>query len=106
MTKLTLPIEIGKNYVRRDGVVIAAQKSPPPFSADVCYVGINPTPTDDNNDYVWMQTGRTRTEGMDLFDLIGDGYQPTDYRDVLQMIIDGAPLQFISSPSTKHQAVG
>jgi hypothetical protein len=50
---LTLPIQVGKRYVRRDGVVVEAQKGP-----GQCVYVAHGLPNDTPLDYVYDQTGR------------------------------------------------
>lgn len=57
MTKLTLPIEIGNRYVRRDGVVVTAIKPYAEFDGEA-YVGTDLWPTSDPDAHVWIGTGR------------------------------------------------
>lgn len=54
---LTLPIQVGKQYVRRDGAVVTARKHEPGLSEDTVYV---PVDADDVYDsHVFIRTGRS-----------------------------------------------
>ena len=54
---LTLPIEIGKKYIRRDGTIITAQSPHSDFVFDLVYVGTHATATAESLMYAWIDSG-------------------------------------------------
>lgn len=72
MTKLTLPIQIGRRYVRRDGVVVTARKFPLDSENSVVYVGPLDTPPSGSLDVVWRRSGSHSTHLISPLDLIAD----------------------------------
>lgn len=88
--KLTLPIEIGRRYVRRDGQVVTAEDYE--GAVECAFVG---------DAIVDVQTGRARANpSIDRpYDLIADApeepatYAITDYADVLRAIADGRVVE-------------
>lgn len=71
---LTLPIEIGKMYVRRDGQVVTAKASHEHLD-DGCVSVVNDgiEVTLHSESHVWADTGRVQTHGGDKwFDLVAD----------------------------------
>lgn len=74
MTKLTLPIEIGKKYVRRDGVVVTAEKD-----ADgdcLAFVGNADDDRARGFNFAWRSTGTIRHYSQADYDLISDYIEP------------------------------
>lgn len=72
--KLTLPIKVGKKYVRRDGVVVTAQAPYSGFDKRCCYVGTADKPERDGGIHVWSESGRVSSyvEVNRQFDLVAD----------------------------------
>ena len=70
MTKLTLPIEFGKRYRRRDGVVVIARKGSGMLAYVGDYVYSDRVSIDE---LVWLGTGRVSRHGRESpFDLVAD----------------------------------
>lgn len=59
---LTLPIEIGKRYVRRDGAVVEARKARSNTDPSYVYVGKKAEATLNADDYVYIDTGKVWSE--------------------------------------------
>jgi hypothetical protein len=78
MSKLTLPIVIGKRYVRRDGVTITAKTAHPGFTTSAVYVGnIDPCSNNCGEVHVHRNTGRAILAGRDhASDLVADYIAP------------------------------
>lgn len=98
MTKLTLPIEIGRRYVRRDGKVVTAKLCGLRELANVQIDGERDFGR--GNDLVFLRTGSVDAAGpADPHDLIADApeepttYAITDYAEVLRAIADGRAVQ-------------
>lgn len=74
---LTLPIEIGKKYVRRDGKVVRAQPGGVGLCQGIAYVGDgSPSDADQN---VWLNSGLVALyakDGTSGFDLAADYIEP------------------------------
>lgn len=70
--KLTLPIEIGRKYVRRDGVVVTAQERHPGIDSGCAYVG-DGEPREKGTLHVYQETGRVWSdESSSRLDLVAD----------------------------------
>lgn len=83
MTKLTLPIEIGKKYLRRDGMVVAARPAHPSFEeSGESYLALISAPMEDEDKddvNIYRATGRVRAHySHDEYqtDLISDYLEP------------------------------
>jgi hypothetical protein len=75
---LTLPIVIGKKYMRRDGVIIIATERHASILNSVVYVGASSIASSSNLDHVWIRNGRVYS-GTDLDgDLIADFVEPVE----------------------------
>lgn len=71
--KFTLPIKVGKKYVRRDGVVVTAQMGASAFDSKCIYVGTGHRPQTIGIDHVWEATGRVDYHGgLHQHDLVAD----------------------------------
>ncbi len=55
---LTLPIEIGKKYVRRDGIVVEAKAPHFDINSDCVYVGREEEATSNGAEHAYIDTGR------------------------------------------------
>lgn len=108
MKNLTLPIEIGKRYVRRDGVVITAQKPLDTFVDDVCYVGGELQPTDVPHDVVWIRHGGVYSgSGSNPHDLVADYVELPEvnanpaafldkYRNLIERVLAGEQFEWLT----------
>lgn len=109
MTKLTLPIQIGRRYVRRDGSIVEARPPHKSITSDCAYVGDaeGPGPLEE---HVWRQTGMvSKTGRKHILDLIADApdervAEPTTppapaaatthpNADLIRALLDGKQLQ-------------
>lgn len=68
---LTLPIETGKKYVRRDGKVVIAQVAYKAFNYKSAYVG-DGRPTPYGDEHVWRDCGKVSPVTESTFDLVAD----------------------------------
>lgn len=74
---LTLPIVVGKKYVRRDGKVITVQAPDTQFFEDTAFVGADDeSKMQSPNNLVWVSVGRVSTINIDPFDLVADYTEP------------------------------
>lgn len=71
-TNLTLPIQIGKKYVRRDGKVITASKAEIGYNSFVVYVGTGSDPDAGFNVHAWTDNGRISCNTKSPYDLVAD----------------------------------
>lgn len=71
MTKLTLPIEIGKKYVRRDGQVVTARYHGGGYDGRKAI-----WPGDEDRSAVWQDNGRVWDCSPDDMDLVSDYQEP------------------------------
>lgn len=72
---LTLPIVVGKKYVRRDGAVVEARKARSNTDLTYAYVGKKAEATLNGDDYVYTDTGKVWSEesgGEHSNDLVAD----------------------------------
>jgi hypothetical protein len=69
--KLTLPIVIGRRYVRRDGVVVTAQERFPTIGRSYCYIGEGPVRAR-RELHVFINTGRVSINCNVAFDYASD----------------------------------
>ena len=70
---LTLPIEIGKKYVRRDGIVVEARKCHANIGPNCVYVGREKEATCDGPTHAYIDTGKIwERGGEDSNDLVAD----------------------------------
>lgn len=78
MSKLTIPIVIGKKYVRRDGVVVTARDGHSELCGSAIYVGDGGGPIKAVGMHVWQDTGRVNygREDDTPFDLVADCIEP------------------------------
>jgi hypothetical protein len=96
MAKLTLPIEIGRCYVRRDGKVVTAREVV--NHPSVVNVGVSNDPSSDT--WAYAKDGRILRQIDYAQDLIADApeepttYAIADYADALRAIADGRELEF------------
>lgn len=76
MTTLTLPIVVGKKYVRRDGKVITANKyADAKFSKEFAQINIGSEPEDDSH-AVYLHDGRVWQAQETDVDLVADYIEP------------------------------
>lgn len=77
MNKLTLPIEIGRRYVRRDGIMVQAMDRHPRLMVGCVYVGSKATAPYDAGVHAWASNGLIYTSHeLSLFDLVADYIEP------------------------------
>lgn len=67
---LTLPIEIGKRYLRRDGKIVTARPGHPGLCESVAYVGDSEHACRDSLKHVWLRSGEVSTCYENRLDLI------------------------------------
>lgn len=72
MTKLTLPIQIGRRYVRRDGVIVEARKWPYGHDDALVYVGESESPPADTSELAWRSDGTHHSWLESQIDLVAD----------------------------------
>lgn len=99
---LTLPIEIGKRYLRRDGKIVTAREPHPGFS-EVAYVGNGDVPGYKEQEHVWLDTGLVAEQGDEnRLDLTagplsdgwiewGGGACPVDGESAVAVLLRGGP---------------
>lgn len=67
---LTLPIEIGRRYLRRDGKIVTARTGHPSLYDAIAYVGDSEDASRDSYEHVWLRSGlvskHSETFKMDL----------------------------------------
>lgn len=86
MTTLTLPIVIGKKYVRRDGTVVVAKDPHNSISADTVYVGEDDVATSHGGLHVWKQSGHVFNDFYSECDLVADYVEPA----AAEIVCEGA----------------
>jgi hypothetical protein len=108
--KLTLPIEIGRRYVRRDGKVVTAQPVAS-FGARFAFVDKYLTDVGDPLKIVWRKTGRiSEMQTPHPLDLVADApeelttYTIADYADILRAIADGKDIERRGHDGWVHEA--
>lgn len=75
MTKLTLPLEIGKKYVRRDGEVITVREAGVGKTRDCVFVGKDlddPDRDPSGETHVWIKTGSVYANRSMPHDIVAD----------------------------------
>lgn len=73
---LSLPIVVGKKYVRRDGVIVTAQSGHPSIVDGEAFVGEPDAQTDASSNHVDMRTGRVWRNQEGPLDLVSDYIEP------------------------------
>lgn len=101
--RLTLPVQIGRRYVRRDGKIVTAKAQHRSLCTGSAYVGDDDEPEASPLTHVWLSTGRVLSDGDDgerPLDLVADAAvggstKPTEhqYAEVLRAIADGHRIQ-------------
>ncbi len=78
-TNLTLPIQIGKKYVRRDGQVITARKAESGYNSFVVYVGTGSDPDAGFKVHAWTDNGKISSNTKSPYDLVADFVESTGH---------------------------
>ena len=98
MQKLTLPLEVGKKYIRRDGKVITAKENHPCKTRSCIFIGEG-TQHDDptGNEHAWKDNGTVYGPGnSNSYDIVADAPNTDTVEQVLRATEDVTAIELKS----------
>ena len=98
MQKLTLPLEVGKKYIRRDGKVITAKENHPCKTRSCIFIGEG-TPHDDptGKEHAWKDNGTIYgPRNSNSYDIVADAPNMYTVEQVLRATEDVTAIELKS----------
>ena len=98
MQKLTLPLEVGKKYIRRDGKVITAKENHPCKTRSCIFIGED-TPHDDptGKEHAWKDNGTIlNPRNPNRYDIVADAPNMYTVEQVLRATEDVTAIELKS----------